>query len=256
MIGGVLEKIIKLLIVMMINKISMLSAWSVVVTAMVTAYVHATVIAVPEPKEMLIKANFSAAGRFVERGSDVYFVTTEIFKGKGIDEKEFRVAELMMGELMPPSILLKAAAGKEQIFVGDLDRETGILKPIFGLCSVWPNGTTKELLPFRSFPECEAFVRQFMTDNAATNLEEATRFSPSQIKLEQSVVSDPIEKLQEPPRPTLQSTPLPAPPSPTPDQQPQAAVTRSSPRLPVIPVAIIAAGIVGIVFYMLQRKSA
>ncbi len=71
----------------------------------------------------------------MERGNDIYFVTTEIFEGKGINEKEFRVAELMMGELLPPSILMKAAAGEEQIFVGDLDRETGILKPIFGLCS-------------------------------------------------------------------------------------------------------------------------
>jgi len=72
---------------------------------------------------------------------------------------EYRVGEIIIGELLSPQVLSRSANGQEIIFLGDFD-DKGALKAIFGFSSIWPSATSGERLQHKTLDECKVLVRE------------------------------------------------------------------------------------------------
>ena len=132
------------------------------VSVFTTAF--AVVIAVPEPSEMITKSGIVASGFFTEKDGKALFTPTTNFKGALVVGQSYEVRHPRIGEALPDTVLAKTAGTSAVLFVGNLS-QPNLLDATFGLCSVWPNGTTPELLPTRTLAECLEFTKAAIATN-------------------------------------------------------------------------------------------
>lgn len=129
-------------------------------TSFVTS-LWAVTIAIPEPSEMIRKSGIVSSGFFSEKSGTVFFTPTANLKGMLVLGRAYEVRYPKIGEPLPDTILSKIAGVNEVIFLSNLSDppQPSRLDAIFGLCSIWPRGTTPALLPQRTLNECVEFTK-------------------------------------------------------------------------------------------------
>ena len=115
---------------------------------------------------MLSKAPVVAIWRFLDKDEKAFFNPEQNLKGTLTLNQPYDVSMPGPGEILPPTFLLKKAGNDLVLFVGKAGGAPTTLTAVFGFCSVWPNGTTANLLPQRTIREC--------IDFATTTIEELT----------------------------------------------------------------------------------
>ena len=132
------------------------------VCAILATLASGTDIAVPSPEVMLREADAVMVGSLVKKGDGWTFKTGQVLKGRWKPGEVISVTSPFWEEAFSFQWLSKLVGKGEFLFVGRFDQETSSLQPIFGLCSAWPQGTVKDLLPLRTLPECVAFAEEVL----------------------------------------------------------------------------------------------
>ena len=116
-------------------------------------------IAVPSPKDMIAKSDVIAVGHIETAESLVIFRADNILKGTAKIGVNYTLRSPFPSESFSERQLIGLTGGAQFVLIGRWDKQPDTIQPIYGLCSAWPQGTTAELLPQRTLPECVALIR-------------------------------------------------------------------------------------------------
>ena len=107
--------------------------------------VKGNTMVIPDADQAIEKADFVAIGKISGRDGKVFFMPSEMLKGK-LGVKHIEIGEIVIGELISHNVLMKLAKESQIVFVGNIDQKTGKLVPTYGLSSIWPQGVPKDYL--------------------------------------------------------------------------------------------------------------
>jgi hypothetical protein len=156
MTGAILAKIIKPSTIGM-TKVKVIGTCFLLAQA-----IYATDIAVPSPAEMLSESEVVAIGT-LSRGQEGWLLTiNENVKGSCSQGDKLVLSSPYSEEAFSFDHLALLVSTGEFLFVGNLKQTTKTLEPIFGICSFWPQGTTKELLPERTLVGAVAYAKRHL----------------------------------------------------------------------------------------------
>lgn len=208
--------------------------------------IYATDIAVPSPAEMLSQSEVVAVAT-LSRGQESWLLTiNESVKGFCTKGDKWALTSPYSEEAFSFDYLSRLVGSGEFLFVGRLQKTTKTLEPTFGICSVWPQGTTKELLPERTLAEAVAYAKRHLgvidqTQTAKGSDDSSSPKSSTQINPDEIRKPPPVAQLS-----ATKKAPE-AEPAPTPSEEPA-----PSTRWSIIVVLIVAAS--GLLWMLLKSR--
>jgi len=107
--------------------------------------VKGNIMVIPAAEKAIERADFVAIGKIFGRDGKVFFMPSEMLKGK-LNVKDIEIGEIVIGELISPNVLMMLAKESQIVFVGNIEQQTGKLVPSYGLSSIWPHGVPKDYL--------------------------------------------------------------------------------------------------------------
>jgi hypothetical protein len=210
---------------------------------------YATEIAVPTPSEMLSSADAVAVAKLSKKEGVWTVVFKEVLKGGYHQGDTVSLSSPYNEEAFSFDYLARLVGSSDFLFVGKQDPLSRTLQPTYGLCSVWPQGTVKELLPERTLADA---ISSAKTSLGLPIQKPATKASETP-KPSQSIQPNntPQSGLQPPPPlPTLKPAPTPKALEGKPSQ-PSDESTSSTPWS-VMAVLVVAA--IGLLWLLLKGR--
>lgn len=117
----------------------------VTICTFIVAPAEGNTMAIPAADKAIERAGFVATGKIAKHDGKVFFMPSEVLKGKH-GMKDIEISEIVIGELISPDVLMKISKESQIVFVGNIDETTGKLVPTYGLSSIWPQGVPKNYL--------------------------------------------------------------------------------------------------------------
>lgn len=178
---------------------------------------HAVEIAVPAPDEMLSEADVVAVATISKNEGAWSLVLKEVLKGTFRRDDKVTLSSPYGEEAFSFDHLARLVGDGDFLFVGKQHGSNNTLQPIYGLCSFWPQGTVKELLPERTLTDAVARARKTLGLAVQTPPGSGNNSAlPSQSKPVLEEKGRPAENLPSSAQPATPKAPeaKPAPPSP------------------------------------------
>jgi hypothetical protein len=210
---------------------------------------YATEIAVPTPSEMLSSADAVAVAKLSKKEGVWTVVFKEVLKGSYRQGDTVSLSSPYNEEAFSFDYLAHLVGSSDFLFVGKLDPLNRTLQPTYGLCSVWPQGTVKELLPERTLAEAISFAKTSLglpIQAPASKVSETP--NPGQ-----SIQPNNTPQSDSRPLPSLPTVkPLPAPKAPESKPATTSEESSSSISWPVWVVMIVA--VIGLLWLLVKKR--
>lgn len=127
-----------------------------------TVSLHAVVLVVPQPGDMLTRAETIVVGTLTKREGTWFLTVKRSLKGS-----RFALEVVRLSTSLPPQAFRLDDFGNhigsnEFLFVGRESRTSNAIVPVFGHSSAWPQGTDPEFLPARTLEDCVIYAEEVL----------------------------------------------------------------------------------------------
>lgn len=165
MIGGALEKTVKLKINMMIKKVDFRIGWILLLLLLLNVRSHATSIAIPTPETVVAEANLIVVGvcHKSEEG-DFFIEVQETLKGGAKVGSKLKLLSPYSYYSLPLDILVAHIGAKKVILLGEFNEPESSVNLVYANCSFWPYGIKrpKDYLYYQSLNENLDFIQSVL----------------------------------------------------------------------------------------------